>query len=67
MRFGKQFHRHVLPEWDRYYIDYNVLKQLIKTSVFSGKHLDILGLPDLEVSCFCPIKSLTKLQKCIEL
>ncbi|KAI1085612.1 GDPD-domain-containing protein [Whalleya microplaca] len=36
MRFGQNFPRYLVPEWDRFYIDYNGLKQLIKASFRPG-------------------------------
>ncbi|KAI0427179.1 Glycerophosphoryl diester phosphodiesterase family-domain-containing protein [Xylaria sp. FL1042] len=31
MRFGQNFHSYTVPEWDGFYIQYDVLKQLIKS------------------------------------
>lgn len=44
MKFGRQFHRRVVPKWDQHYIDYNVIKRLLKTSVFTDSQPGISGL-----------------------
>ncbi|KAJ2991268.1 hypothetical protein NUW58_g2573 [Xylaria curta] len=36
MRFGQNLHNYIILEWDSFYIHYDRLKQLIKTSVVSG-------------------------------
>ncbi|KAK3935169.1 Glycerophosphoryl diester phosphodiesterase family-domain-containing protein [Diplogelasinospora grovesii] len=49
MRFGQDLHRRIIPEWSEYYVDYSLLKGLIKSSappkVF--EHLEI-GISTLE-------------------
>lgn len=37
MKFGADFHRHIIPEWRVNYVDYNLLKGLIKSLSFSGR------------------------------
>lgn len=37
MRFGHDFHGHIVPEWSQHYVDYNLLKGLVKLSCFSGR------------------------------
>lgn len=31
MKFGQELHRHTIPEWHEHYIDYNLLKRLVKS------------------------------------
>jgi hypothetical protein len=36
MRFGQDLHRHMVPEWNDYYVEYNLLKRLVKSAHLSG-------------------------------
>lgn len=36
MRFGHDFHRQVVPEWSQHYVDYSLLKRLIKDTGRGG-------------------------------
>jgi len=56
MRFGHTMHRHFVPEWSEHYVDYNLLKCLIKLSNLPGTialavssvcHL-VLTIPDTQ-------------------
>ncbi|KAK7957232.1 ankyrin repeat-containing protein [Apiospora aurea] len=42
MRFGKDFHRFIIPEFETFYIDYNRRKSLIKELHIQGQDLDSL-------------------------
>ena len=48
MKFGQKFHLFQVPEWEAFYVDYNLLKQLIKKAVKSASNMtsepDFTGL-----------------------
>ncbi|KAI1176157.1 Glycerophosphoryl diester phosphodiesterase family-domain-containing protein [Nemania sp. FL0916] len=39
MRFGQNFHKYAIPEWDDLYVDYNGLKHLIKAPLVDDTHV----------------------------
>lgn len=45
MRFGRDLHAHIVPEWASCYVPYNVVKRALKLAV--GKAVDEGSDPDL--------------------
>lgn len=45
MRFGRDLHRYIVPEWTAFYVPYNVVKRTLKVAV--GKSVDEGSVPDL--------------------
>ncbi|POR31633.1 Glycerophosphodiester phosphodiesterase GDE1 [Tolypocladium paradoxum] len=43
MKFGQDLHRHIVPEWEQHYVDYNALKRLIKSSSGTDGQAGISG------------------------
>jgi len=40
MRFGQDFHRRIIPQWEYEYVDYNKLKRLVKSAANENFHQD---------------------------
>lgn len=43
MKFGQDFHQHMLPEWGHHYVHYNLLKRLAKSLSAPGTQLATPG------------------------
>ena len=44
MRFGRDLHGYIVPEWASFYVPYNVVKRTLKLAV--GKSIDESCEPD---------------------
>lgn len=61
MKFGQNFHQQLVPEWEPFYVNYDLLKKLVKTGLATSSPCDFTGLLASMLSFFL-IKGLTSVQ-----